>query len=224
MLYKAALCKLCRYFFVWDSGLWCSHPPFIDQYWGSELTQWKAIFINNEQSTLSPCPVCHSWARREQKYKHMYLAYILPDTASVLVTALRVGTLACFLVPGWWCYTFWYRLSLMIADKAFCVWSVSFLSWWAVCFWIDGNPVIEESYAIESQWAVLCSIIPINSPEMCQWALITALSASSFLFAATFHVRHSSYLVTAVHQMWCTSLNKQMEQFLHFCSIPTKWD
>lgn len=195
-----------------------------DQYWGSELTQWKAIFINNEQSTLSPCPVCHSWARREQKYKHMYLAYILPDTASVLVTALHVGTLACFLVPGWWCYTFWYRLSLMIADKAFCVWSVSFLSWWAVCFWIDGNPVIEESYAIESQWAVLCSIIPINSPEMCQWALITALSASSFLFAATFHVRHSSYLVTAVHQMWCTSLNKQMEQFLHFCSIPTKWD
>lgn len=119
MLYKAAVCKLCRYFFVWDSGLWCSHPPFIDQYSGSELTRWKAIFINNEQSTLSPCPVCHSWARREQKYKHMYLAYILPDTASVLVTPLRVGTLACFLVPGWWCYTFRYRLSLMIADKAF---------------------------------------------------------------------------------------------------------
>lgn len=27
---------------------------FIDQYWSSELTQWKAMFINNKLGTISP--------------------------------------------------------------------------------------------------------------------------------------------------------------------------
>ena len=44
---------------------------FIDQYRSIELTQWKAIFINNEQQgTLSPSPVSYS---RPEKDKSLFL-------------------------------------------------------------------------------------------------------------------------------------------------------
>lgn len=174
---------------------------FMDQYWSSELTQWKAIFINNEQDAPSHCPdfflcvLCKKGTKWRRKWCYFLFLMKNPVVCHCCILKWKVEfssnttslSLCCFynatfflLVDRiWW-------LEMDIA----CVCSVQFLSRWAArLLQGDSSSLVfqEISVAVNHSEVSPFSSTPLNSTKMYQRASTeNSLSASSLPFPPPF--------------------------------------